>query len=134
MSAGGGGDAAGDRVSNVETLTGSSFNDILYGTAGAQSIFGGVGNDILDGGAGGDALDGGAALNDFGFTDADRTLVLRWAPVSRQQHEDIERLVQTYPLLQVALTSGVYLAAPETYQPGAEESSLRLLVTSKLST
>jgi hypothetical protein len=79
-------------------------------------------------------LDGGAALNDFGFTDADRTLVLRWAPVSRQQHEDIERLVQTYPLLQVALTSGVYLAAPETYQPGAEESSLRLLVTSKLST
>ena len=78
-------------------------------------------------------LDGGAVFNDFGFTDADRTLVLRWTPASRQQHEDIERLVQSYALLQVALTSGVYLAAPETYQQGADESTLRLLVKQKLS-
>ena len=78
-------------------------------------------------------LDGGAVFNDFGFTDADRTLVLRWAPTSQAQHDEIEHLVQVYPLLQVALRSGVYLAAPETYQQGTDESTLRLLVKQKLS-
>ena len=78
-------------------------------------------------------LDGGVALNDFGFTDADRTLLLAWSPESRRQHEAIERLVQTYPELQVATASGVYLAAPEVYQQGNEESTLRLLVLAKLS-
>jgi hypothetical protein len=78
-------------------------------------------------------LDGGVAINDFGFSDGDRTLLLRWAPESRQQHDDIERMVQLYPLLQVALRSGVYLAAPESYQPGSDESTLRLLVKQKLS-
>ena len=52
---------------------------------------------------------------------------------TKQPHEDIERLVQSYALLQVALTSGVYLAAPEAYQQGAGESTLRLLVKQKLS-
>ncbi len=78
-------------------------------------------------------LEGGVALNDFGFTDADRTLALVWTPESRQQHEAIERLVQTYPQLHVATASGVYLAAPEFYQQGNEESTLRLLVIAKLS-
>jgi hypothetical protein len=78
-------------------------------------------------------LDGGAVLNDFGFTDADRTLLLSWQPTGRQEHLDIERLVQTYAQLQVAITSGVYLAAPEVYQQGDDESTLRLLVIRKLS-
>jgi len=78
-------------------------------------------------------LDGGVAVNDFGFADADRTLLLRWAPTGQAQHAEIDRLVQTYPLLQVATRDGVFLAAPETYVQGTEESSLRLLVTQKLS-
>lgn len=78
-------------------------------------------------------LDGGVAINDFGFADADRTLLLRWVPTGQAQHAEIERLVQTYPLLQVATQAGVFLAAPEVYVAGAEESSLRLLVTAKLS-
>lgn len=78
-------------------------------------------------------LDGGVVLNDFGFTDGDRTILLRWQPADRAQHDDIERLVQTYGQLQIATRSGVYLAAPETYQQGDEESTLRLLVIEKLS-
>ena len=78
-------------------------------------------------------LDGGVAVNDFGFSDADRTLLLRWKPTDQAQHEDIERLAQTYPLLQVATRGGVYLAAPETYTQGSDESTLRLLVVEKLS-
>lgn len=78
-------------------------------------------------------LDGGVVLNDFGFTDADRSLLLSWQPTSRQEHLDIEHLVQTYPQLQVSIASGVYLAAPEVYQQGDDESTLRLLVIRKLS-
>lgn len=78
-------------------------------------------------------LDGGVAVNDFGFSDSDRILLLRWQPTGQAQHEEVERLVQTYALLQVATRGGVYLAAPEVYVQGNEESSLRLLVTSKLS-
>jgi hypothetical protein len=77
-------------------------------------------------------LDGGVVLNDFGFSDGDRTLLLRWRPTGRAQHDDIDRLLQTYPLLQVSTRAGVYLAAPEVYVQGGDESSLRLLVKSKL--
>lgn len=79
-------------------------------------------------------LDGGVAVNDFGFSDGDRILLLRWQPTGKAQHLAVDRLVQIYPLLQVATAGGMYLAAPEVYVQGSEESSLRLLVTRKLST
>jgi hypothetical protein len=78
-------------------------------------------------------LDGGAVINDFGYSEADRTIDLRWMPVSRAQEQAIDRLVQFYAELQVATRDGVFLAIPETYRPGADESTLRLLVLEKLS-
>ncbi len=51
-----GGDAAGDIISNVEDLTGSSHNDVLTGDDGENVIEGGAGADTLDGGAGEDTL------------------------------------------------------------------------------
>lgn len=78
-------------------------------------------------------LDGGVALNDFGYTDGDRTIDLRWKPVSDAQERAVERLLRTYPTLCVALPDGAFLAAPERYTPGADESTLRLLVVSRLS-
>ena len=78
-------------------------------------------------------LDGGCVINDFGYTDADRTINLRWAFVDKATEETIDRLVQIYDRLQVATRAGVFLAAPEVYTPGVDESSLRLLVLSKLS-
>ena len=78
-------------------------------------------------------LDGGVVLNDFGYSDADRTLTLRWQPTSQAQHLAISQLVQLYPRLVVSTTGGVYLAAPDVYQQGTDESSLRLLVIEKLS-
>ena len=43
---GGGGDAQGDTLINIENLTGSAFNDTLEGNAGNNVLAGGVGIDL----------------------------------------------------------------------------------------
>jgi hypothetical protein len=77
-------------------------------------------------------LDGGSVFNDFGYTEADRILVLSWRSASRAIDEAVDRLVQLHDRVQVSTRAGVFLAAPEAYVPG-DESSLRLLVVEKLS-
>jgi hypothetical protein len=78
-------------------------------------------------------LDGGAAINDFGFSHADRTITLRWTVTQRATEAAVDRLVQTYNRLVVSTRAGVFLAAPEVYAPGPAESTLRLLALAKLS-
>jgi Ca2+-binding RTX toxin-like protein/carbon monoxide dehydrogenase subunit G len=56
----GGGDAAGDVLSNFENITGSAFNDTLIGDAGANVLTGGAGNDVLIGGGTGNLLVNGS--------------------------------------------------------------------------
>jgi Ca2+-binding RTX toxin-like protein len=65
--AGVGGDAAGDIVSNVEQVTGSNLADTITAYAGAQTLLGGSGDDILDGGAGADTLNGGSGTDIVSF-------------------------------------------------------------------
>ena len=62
-------DAAATAIDSISGLTG---NDIIYGRAGADIIDGGRGNDIIFGGAGADIIDGGRG-NDiiFGGAGAD---------------------------------------------------------------
>ncbi|HMN55655.1 MAG TPA: hypothetical protein PKE15_00275 [Ottowia sp.] len=79
-------------------------------------------------------LDGGAVINDGGYTPADRTITLVWAADSEDAHAAVSRLLQLHPRLVVSTRDGVFLAAPEHYRPGPDQSSLRLLVTAKLST
>jgi len=55
-----GGDAAGDILSSIEELHGSSFNDTLIGNAAGNALSGGAGDDLIYGGAGDDTLHGGA--------------------------------------------------------------------------
>ena len=78
-------------------------------------------------------LDGGAAINDFGFSHADRTISLRWTVTQRATEAAVDRLVQTYSRLAVSTRAGVFLSAPEVFSPGPSESTLRLLVLAKLS-
>lgn len=55
-----GGHAAGDQLSNIENLTGTSYADRLIGDGNANYISGDAGNDYIDGGTGFDYLSGGA--------------------------------------------------------------------------
>lgn len=48
------GDAAGDTFESIENLTGSNYNDLLYGDAGDNVLDGANGADTLYGGAGND--------------------------------------------------------------------------------
>ena len=52
------GEAAGDRYSSIENLTGSEFDDDVYGSNGANTIQGGAGDDTVKGYAGNDKLSG----------------------------------------------------------------------------
>lgn len=78
-------------------------------------------------------LDGGAVVNDAGYSEADRTLDLRWTPKTRATDLLVERLVRFYARVNVSTRSGVYETAVEAYTPSDDESQLRLLVLSKLS-
>ena len=78
-------------------------------------------------------LDGGVTVIDGGFTVGDSNLELTWPPKSKAYEDNIIRMVATYQELNVGTPSGVLLAVPETYKPGADKSSLRLLVIRKVS-
>ena len=54
------GDAAGDKLKNIENLTGSAHRDVLIGNNSDNVIRGGDGNDFIDGNEGDDTLYGGA--------------------------------------------------------------------------
>jgi uncharacterized delta-60 repeat protein len=63
--------AAGmDTLTSIENLTGSPFNDLLTGTAGANRIDGADGNDVIVGGGNADSLIGGAGDDRFVLTAA----------------------------------------------------------------
>ncbi len=78
-------------------------------------------------------LDGGVVINDGGFAEGDREIVLRWQPTTQSQAEAVERLLRLYSLLNVSTRRGVFSAAPERFTPGPAENTLRLLVKTKLS-
>ena len=78
-------------------------------------------------------LDGGSVLNNFGFSHGDRTITLVWENDNQAAHVLVARLTQLYATVITSISDGVYLAAIESYTPKAAECSLRLLVTTKLS-
>jgi Ca2+-binding RTX toxin-like protein len=58
-----GGDAQGDTLLGVETVVGSTFNDVIVGDGNANTLTGGGGSDQLIGGGGADLLDGGTGFD-----------------------------------------------------------------------
>ena len=59
-----GGEADGDKLSSIEAVIGSAFNDTIRGSAIGQEIRGGAGDDQVYGSGGGDWIDGGAGNGD----------------------------------------------------------------------
>jgi Ca2+-binding RTX toxin-like protein len=70
-----GGDAKGDKLANVENITGSDFADYLTGDLNANRLSGGKGNDTLVGGAGADRLIGGDGTDTVSYADAGGPIV-----------------------------------------------------------
>ncbi len=76
---GAGGDAQGDVLTSIENLTGSTFGDKLYGSAGANALDGGAGSDTLRGNGGADALTGGLAIDVADYSNAAGGVVVNLA-------------------------------------------------------
>lgn len=77
-------------------------------------------------------LDGGAVFNDFGFSHADRTIDLRWVPTDRDTEAAVARVTEFYSTLTLSFDGSAYTVAPELFTPGADQSTLRLLVVAQL--
>jgi len=77
-------------------------------------------------------LDGGAVTNDAGYSDADLTIDLRWHPVQITD-EAVDRMARLYSRVNVSTRDGAFLTAIESFLPGADESTMRLLVLERLS-
>jgi Ca2+-binding RTX toxin-like protein len=70
-----GGDAEGDRIYQVENITGSAYDDILVGSKDNNVLKGEGGNDRLVGGAGGDVLDGGEGSDTASYETASQGVI-----------------------------------------------------------
>ena len=75
-------------------------------------------------------LDGGAAFNDFGFSEADKTMVVEWA-YSPAIDDAIEYMAQTYAVVNVATPRGLWQAAIETYSK-TQPSRITLMPVAKI--
>lgn len=70
------GDALGDTFSGVENLTGSNFNDILYGDSANNTLTGGAGNDDLRGYDGNDIIDATQGFDQVYGGNGDDTIIV----------------------------------------------------------
>lgn len=77
-------------------------------------------------------LDGEAAINDFGYSDSDRTLTIEWSTRSRDQVENIRRMAQVYSRLIVSFSDGCFIGAPESFAPQQDTNVLTILVERRL--
>ncbi|MCD1631345.1 hypothetical protein [Marinobacter shengliensis] len=77
-------------------------------------------------------LDGGAAIPDFGYSDADRTLDIRWPAKDKHQVDTIRRLAKTYSRLIVATEEGCFIGAPGPFAMSAEEAQIQILVEKRI--
>jgi Ca2+-binding RTX toxin-like protein len=69
-----GGDAEGDELNNIENLTGSAEDDILWGNDGINVLTGNDGNDNLKGWGGADTIYGGDHNDELWGMDGNDTL------------------------------------------------------------
>ena len=72
-------------------------------------------------------LDGGVAVNNAGYTHADRELRLRVRP-TEAENAQLRYIVETYATVNVSVEGEFYQAIP-SYAPGDEFSLLRLSIT-----
>lgn len=77
-------------------------------------------------------LDGLAAIPDFGYSDADRTLSISWSATDKATVETVRRLAKTYSRLIVATEEGCFLGAPGPFSLSSDEAQIQILVEKRI--
>jgi Ca2+-binding RTX toxin-like protein len=72
-----GGFAQGDILVNIETVTGSAYNDVFYGSTGSDTLQGLAGNDTFAGGLGADTMDGGSGIDRVSYSQSTAAVSVR---------------------------------------------------------
>jgi len=117
------GDASGDKLTGIENLIGSNFDDLLTGDGNANVLYGLDGNDTLHGGGGDDMLYGGAGLNHLYGEGGKDTFVIDQSALSEVGMVDVIHdysnadgdVVDLSELLNVALGTNVGTAGYVDY-------------------
>lgn len=76
-------------------------------------------------------LDGGVAVNNFGFTDADRTARLRYRR-TQEADQGVDRMLRLYAFVRLVMVDGVYRAALESHSMDATTGTVTLLILERL--
>lgn len=77
-------------------------------------------------------LDGGAAITDFGYSDADRTLDIRWPANNKSDVDNVRRMAKTYSRLIIATDEGCFIGAPGPFSLNDDEAQIQILVEKRL--
>lgn len=89
-----GGEATGDKLLNIQNLTGSNGADILTGNAYNNILFGGKGDDTLIGGEGADNLNGGDDIDTADYSATNQAVSINMVTgVGAGGHAQDDRLI-----------------------------------------
>ncbi len=77
-------------------------------------------------------LDGQAVISDFGYSDSDRTLTVRWRVASRIEIERVTWLVKTYSRLIIATEEGCFVGAPGAFSLSSGEAQMQIMVEKRI--
>ena len=77
-------------------------------------------------------LDGGSVIPDFGYSVADRTLIIEWTPVTSWQIETVIMLAKSYSRLIVSTKEGCFFGAPGPFAFSDGTAQIKILVEKRL--
>ena len=105
-----GSDAAGDSFNSVENVTGSAFNDILVGDAGANVLTGGGGIDQLDGRGGIDTMNGGSGNDGYKVDNTGDRIIEETGQGTDVAYVSVNSYIMAANLEQLVVTGTAYYA------------------------
>jgi hypothetical protein len=77
-------------------------------------------------------LDGLAAISDFGYSVADRTLDISWSARDREIVEKVRRLAKTYSRLIVSNEEGCFIGAPGPFSLRNGVAQIQILIEKRI--
>lgn len=76
-------------------------------------------------------LDGGVAVNDFGFSEGDRTVVVQW-DCTREEELRARQILAAHRLVNLSMDDGLFEAVPLRFNQPGSQGRFTLLITRRL--